>query len=242
MHGTLFISDLHLDASRPDVVAAFHTFIREEATEAAGLYILGDLFEAWIGDDDPSELAESVKQSLLALRHKGVPVWLMHGNRDFLIGKDFCNQAGCELLPDPTVISLYGQDTLLMHGDSLCTSDQEYMAFRTTMRQPETQQQLLAMPLEQRRQLASDLRSKSSEAMSNKAEDILDVTPEAVDSIMQQHKVNRLIHGHTHRPARHSLADSTLERIVLGDWDSQLWVLQASAESLQLHSQDLVGH
>jgi len=241
MQGTLFISDLHLDTDRPAVLGAFLTFLDQLSGQADALYILGDLFEAWVGDDDASALANSVSVGLRSLSDSGVPVWLMHGNRDFLIGEEFCARAGCQLLPDPSTISLYGEKTLLMHGDSLCTDDKEYMEFRATMRQPDTQAQLLALPIEERRQLARELRSKSSEAMSNKAEDILDVTPSAVTSIMQEHQLQRLIHGHTHRPSHHYLGDGKGERIVLGDWDTDLWFLQVSEQGLQLRNQTIAA-
>lgn len=240
MPGTLFISDLHLDDSRPDILGAFLRFIEQQASQADKLYILGDLFEAWIGDDDESPLSNSVAAALQTLTSQGVPTWIMHGNRDFLIGEAFCERSGCQLLPDPSIITLNGEITLLMHGDSLCTADTDYMEFRATMRDPDTQAQLLAMPIEQRRQLANDLRAKSGEAMSTKAEDILDVSPEAVVQVMQEHQLKRMIHGHTHRPARHSLANGG-ERIVLGDWDTQLWYLQATEQSLHLESQPISG-
>jgi UDP-2,3-diacylglucosamine hydrolase len=157
---TLFISDLHLDPSRPAVTRAFLQLLEQQARSADALYILGDLFEAWIGDDDDAELNLTVIAALKALSDSGVKLYVMHGNRDFLLGEDFCQRTGCQLLSDPSVVNLYGQDVLLMHGDSLCTDDAEYMAFRVQCRNPAWQAPLLAMSLEQRRQFSQQLRDQ----------------------------------------------------------------------------------
>ncbi len=225
---TLFISDLHLDLSRPKVIDAFKQFLTEEASSADALYILGDFFEAWIGDDDRSDLNTDISNALKQLVDSGTPVYLMHGNRDFLIGEDFCQQSGCQLITDPVVVNLYGQKTLLMHGDSLCTDDVSYMEFRMQCRSQAWQSAVLAKPLEERRLLAQQLRANSREAMSNKAEDIMDVNQQAVADILKQYDTDLLIHGHTHRPDIHSLSieDKTATRIVLGDWESYGWVLR----------------
>lgn len=236
MRRTLFISDLHLDETRRHVTQAFVNFLDQQATRSDGLYILGDLFEAWIGDDDHSVLGQEVIAALATLASAGVPTYFMHGNRDFLIGEAFCRQAGCELLPDPSVVDFYGQRTLLMHGDSLCTGDTEYMAFRAKIRDPAMQQQLLSKPLSKRRQIAAELRAGSASANSNKAEDIMDVAADEVVRQMQRHGAARLIHGHTHRPATHTLAlaDGYGQRIVLGDWGEKLWYLDLRPEQTQL--------
>lgn len=236
MRRTLFISDLHLDETRRHVTQAFLQFLQQEAVGCDALYILGDLFEAWIGDDDHSELNQEIIAALAALTGSGVPTYIMHGNRDFLIGEQFCQAAGCELLTDPSVIDFYEQTTLLMHGDSLCTSDTEYMAFRAKIRDPAMQQQLMSKPLGERRQIAAELRAGSASANSNKAEDIMDVTASEVAQQMQHHHSRRLIHGHTHRPACHSvaLADGEAQRIVLGDWGEKLWYVDLRPQQLEL--------
>ena len=241
MRRTLFISDLHLDETRRHVTQAFIVFLRQQAADCDALYILGDLFEAWIGDDDYCELNQQIIVALAALTEGGVPTYIMHGNRDFLIGEQFCQAAGCQLLADPSVIDFYGQPTLLMHGDSLCTRDTEYMMFRAKIRDPAMQQQLLSKPLTERRQIAAELRAQSSSANSNKAEDIMDVTLSEVTQQMQQHKTRRLIHGHTHRPSIHSTAlpDGDAQRIVLGDWGTKLWYLDLRPQQLELVQQPI---
>ncbi len=231
MSHTWFISDLHLDPSRPAVTRAFRAFL-DSHRDCAALYILGDLFEAWIGDDDDAPLGREVAASLADFSRSGPSVFLMRGNRDFLLGEAFCERAGGELLPDPSVIDLYGQPVLLMHGDSLCTADTAYQDFRAMARSPDWQADLLARPLAERRALASQLRDISQEANSNKAEDIMDVTPSEVERVMQEHGVNCLIHGHTHRPQLHRQDQGT--RWVLGDWHDHAWIIRASAEGINL--------
>ncbi len=233
---TFFISDLHLSQERPALTAAFEQFLHNVAADAEALYILGDFVDAWIGDDDDSAFATHIKQVLARYANTGTPVYFMHGNRDFLIGEQFAREARVTLLPDPHVIDLYGHPVLLMHGDSLCTRDQEYMAFRQQVRSPQWQNQVKAMPLEQRRQMAAQLRAQSKSMSANKAEDIMDVTPEEVLLTLRQHKVVTLIHGHTHRPNRHALVidGAPGERIVLGDWESRGWYLQATPEATVL--------
>lgn len=235
---TLFISDLHLDETRPDITRAFFNFLHNTAIQAKSLYILGDFFESWIGDDDSSELIRSVKSELKALTEHGVLLYFMHGNRDFLVGEAFCAEVGATLLADPTVISLIGEQTLLMHGDSLCTDDQEYMQFRKMARDPVWQQDALSKPLIERRAIAKHMRTVSGETNSNKAEDIMDVNASAVIAALQEYTCTRLIHGHTHRPHRHQLSidGQQVERIVLGDWDSEIWYLSDDSEGLLLTS------
>jgi UDP-2,3-diacylglucosamine hydrolase len=202
---TLFISDLHLEESRPDITEAFLGFLDGTASGVDQLYILGDFFEAWIGDDERTPLQEQIAAALRKLRGSGTEIFLMHGNRDFLIGQDFCDRAGATLLDDPTVINLHGTPTLLMHGDSLCTADVEYQKFRANMRNPQWQQMILQRPLEDRQQMARQLREISMAKNQGKEEFIMDVTPEEVVKDMEAHGVQRLIHGHTHRPAVHEL-------------------------------------
>ena len=234
----LFISDLHLHESRPQITRAFFHFLHTQATQAEALYILGDFFDAWIGDDDDATLPQLVSAELLALRQQGVAIYFQHGNRDFLLGEGYAAKAGMSLIPESTVIDLYGTATLLLHGDTLCTADKDYQQFRSMVRSSQWQQQILAQPLAARRALAKQLRDKSQSMNSLKAEDIMDVTPDEVVVQMTNANVTRLIHGHTHRPARHTLAinGKTSERIVLGDWHNQGWCINASAHKCELIS------
>jgi UDP-2,3-diacylglucosamine hydrolase len=227
---TLFISDLHLEESRPDITAAFLAFLDTRAKGVEALYILGDFFEAWIGDDERTPLQEEVAGALRSVRDSGTRVYLMHGNRDFLIGEDFCQRAGAALLADPTVIDLNGTPTLLMHGDSLCTADVEYQKFRANMRNPQWQKMILDRPLKDRQLMARQLRDISMAKNQGKAESIMDVTPEEVVRKMEHHQVHLLIHGHTHRPAVHdvSIAGKSATRMVLGDWHTHVWWIEAT--------------
>lgn len=229
---TLFISDLHLEESRPDITNAFLAFLKEKARGVEQLYILGDFFEAWIGDDERTPLQEQVADALQAVSSSGTELFLMHGNRDFLIGEDYCSRIGATLLDDPTVVDLYGTPTLLMHGDSLCTADVEYQKFRANMRNPQWQQMILQRPLAERQQMARQLREISTAKNKGKEEFIMDVTPDEVVKEMEAHGVQRLIHGHTHRPTVHELEANgkPATRIVLGDWDQNVWWLEVTPD------------
>lgn len=229
----LFIADLHLHSSRPATLRAFLSFLAGEARSAHALYILGDLFESWIGDDDDSPLATAVCAGLRALTAV-CPVHVMHGNRDFLLGAGFCRRSGCTLIDDPIRIDCHGRPALLMHGDTLCTADTDYLAFRRQVRDPAWQTDFLTRPLSERRQIAQRLREGSREASRGKPEAIMDVTPAEVDRVMQAHGVDLLIHGHTHRPASHREAAG--QRIVLGDWDRLGWLLRWDADGPRLAS------
>ncbi|MFC5576643.1 UDP-2,3-diacylglucosamine diphosphatase [Lysobacter niabensis] len=240
---TLFISDLHLDAERPQVTELFGRFLHDEARKADALYILGDLFEAWVGDDDPSETGAFVARELQALGAAGVPVYFMRGNRDFLLGDAYARTAGMTVLPDPAVVALYGRPTLLMHGDTLCTGDVAYQQFRAQVRNPAWQQQFLSQPLAARVAFAQQARaaSKAHQAgLQDKGamETITDVTPETVAATMSRFGIQRLIHGHTHRPAIHDLDidGHAHQRIVLGDWYDQGSVLRVSPDGVQLEA------
>ncbi|MGH8580771.1 MAG: UDP-2,3-diacylglucosamine diphosphatase [Gammaproteobacteria bacterium] len=217
---TLFISDLHLSEERPDKLALFLEFLLGPARGSEALYILGDLFEVWLGDDDDTPPIPSILKRLADLQEAKVPLYIMRGNRDFLMGDAFEAKTGCTLLPDARVIDLYGSKTLLLHGDTLCTKDVEYQAFRQMVHNPEWQAQALAAPLAARRAMAKQLRKESVVAMQGKTPLIMDVDQEAVQSTMRQYGAFRLIHGHTHRPAVHRfmLGGQPAERIVLGDW------------------------
>ena len=225
------ISDLHLAPERPQVTAALDAFL-EERRDARALYILGDLFEFYIGDDDDSALVAEVADMLRAYSDAGPALYLMHGNRDFLIGDAFADRVGGTLLPDPTVHELGGEPVLLMHGDSLCTRDVEYQRFRALARSPAWQADILAKTLAERRAIAEQLRTASRDAGSRKAEDIMDVTPEEVTRSLRNSGCTTLIHGHTHRPARHR--ESVGTRWVLGDWESLGWYLRATPQQLEL--------
>jgi UDP-2,3-diacylglucosamine hydrolase len=221
MPHTLFISDLHLGAGTVQANAALLRFLRETAPGADALYVLGDLFEYWIGDDALGLPFEGeVARAFRALSDAGVPVYFMRGNRDFLVGARFARETGMTILDDPALVDLYGTPTLLMHGDTLCTDDVEYQRFRSKVRRPIVQRLFLALPIALRRRIARNLRGKSAQAKQGKAMAIMDVAPQAVESALRRHGVPRLIHGHTHRPARHEHAvdGSTRERWVLADW------------------------
>ncbi len=224
----LLISDLHLEEERPDITRAFLHFLQTRAREAEALYILGDFFEAWIGDDGMSPFQHSIASALRELSDAGTRIFLMHGNRDFLIGRAFCREAGCTLLKEPSIVQLNGEPVLLMHGDSLCTLDVGYMKLRRLLRNPLSLFILRNLPLSTRHKLARKLRSESRAQTRMKASDIIDVTPDEVPRVMAEHGVRRLVHGHTHRPAAHELQvnGQPAQRIVLGDWDRQGWALQ----------------
>lgn len=225
---TLFISDLHLSPERPAVTGAFYRFLEKQGAKADALYILGDLFEAWIGDDDPSPLSRDVIAKLKAYTDSGKQLFFLHGNRDFLVGKRFARETSCTLLPEHKVIDLYGQPVLLLHGDTLCIEDIAYQKFRWKVRNPIGTWLLSHLPLKKRLQIASDWRQKSMNANSNKSSNIMDVTPDEAERVFQKYGVKRMIHGHTHRPDRH--AHQHGERIVLGDWEANGWYLNASRE------------
>jgi len=237
---TLFISDLHLHDGRPEVGGWLRDFLSGPAREAEALYILGDLFEYWIGDDALSPLATEVALQTARLNDAGVPCYFIHGNRDFLLGQDYAKQAGLRLLGEEVVVNLYGLPTLLLHGDTLCTDDVKYQAFRRQTRDPAWQAAMLAQPVEARLKLAQEARAASKEHTGSASMDIMDVNPDAVLAAFRRHGVDRMIHGHTHRPAFH---DHALEngvqgqRIVLADWDrrgSCLEVSEAGARAIDL--------
>jgi UDP-2,3-diacylglucosamine hydrolase len=217
---TLLISDLHLAAARPQAIELFLRFARERARQAEVLYILGDLFDAWIGDDDGSALAVAVRGALRELNAAGVTLFFQGGNRDFLVGTRFAGETAVRLLPDFAVVDLYGTSTLLTHGDLLCTDDVDYQQARVMLRSPAFVADFLGKPLPARAALAAEYRRRSGEATSLKAEDIMDVNADAVVQAMRAHGVRRLIHGHTHRPAIHSITldGEAAERVVLAEW------------------------
>lgn len=234
---TLFISDLHLDPERPAIIELFGRFIEGEARGADALYILGDLFEAWVGDDDPSEAGAFVAAKLRELHDSGVPVHFIRGNRDFLLGEDYARRAGMAILPDPAVVVLYGKPTLLMHGDLLCTDDVAYQQFRAQTRDPRWQAQFLSQPLAARLAFAQQARAASKAHQSGlqaqgQMESITDASPPTVEATFARYGIDRIVHGHTHRPKVHETAGGT--RIVLGDWYEQGSVLRVAPTGFEL--------
>ncbi|MFG0833208.1 UDP-2,3-diacylglucosamine diphosphatase [Aeromonas bivalvium] len=238
---TLFISDIHLSEARPDMTAALLHFLQQEAPGADALYVLGDLFEFWIGDDDPNPLHQEVADAFLALSRRGVPLYFIHGNRDFLLGQDFARRAGMTLLPDPCIIDLYGTRTLLSHGDLLCTRDLGYQKFRRITQLGWLRWIFLRLPLARRRKIAGKLRGQSQQQNAYKAQAIMDVTPLAVDEMLRQHGCRLMIHGHTHRPAIHdvTLDGRAARRIVLGDWFEQGSILICTPGGQRLEQRSL---
>ncbi len=229
---TLFISDLHLSAEQPRVVANFFRFLESTARRAHALYILGDLFDYWVGDDDLGDpFHRSVADALAGLAANGTQLYFMHGNRDFLIGPEFARASRCTILSDPTVIELHGMATLLTHGDSLCTDDVEYQRFRALVRTAQWQKTFLAKPLTERRRAALGLRAQSEQAKHGKSIEIMDVSAVSVMQLFRAYSVTRVIHGHTHRPARHEHAVDQVarERWVLSDWRETAPYLQCNA-------------
>lgn len=216
---TLFISDCHLDASRPQVVQELIHFLNQRAASAARLYILGDLFEVWLGDDDQAEDLAPVLEALKR-RAETTKTYFIAGNRDFLLGFSFARQHGIELVCEPEVLQFGDERVVLIHGDTLCTDDHDYQAFRNLVRNPDWQAEFLEKPLTERRLIAAGLRKDSAQAMLDKAAEIMDVNDDAVNQCFREHRVDTIIHGHTHRPAIHRY-DSKLTRYVLGDWIPQ---------------------
>lgn len=218
MEPLLFLSDLHLHASRPQITELFFRFLKTEATDASAIYILGDLFELWAGDD--SDFYPDVISALRSVTESGIPIYFMHGNRDFLVGERFVQHTGCILLDEPTTIEVNGQPVLLMHGDTLCTDDIEYQSFRQEVRSEEWYAKVMSMPLSERMEYFQSLRGDSQKSNQDKPADIMDVNQQAVEKEMIDANAKLLIHGHTHRQAIHqfTLNNEPAVRIVLGDW------------------------
>ncbi|GJM13839.1 MAG: UDP-2,3-diacylglucosamine hydrolase [Pseudohongiella sp.] len=232
----LFISDLHLEASRPDISAALFAFLDRNAGNCDALYILGDLFEAWIGDDDVTELSSSVAAALNDFHLSGSDIFILHGNRDFLLGARYAASCGATLLDDSTSIDTPIGPLLLLHGDDLCTDDVEYLQFRDLVRQEAWQQDFLTKTLPERRAFADQARQQSQQATANKENSIMDVNAAAVEQRLMDTQQTLMIHGHTHRPQIHDLDlnGDKARRVVLGDWDSHGWYAEVSADGLKL--------
>jgi UDP-2,3-diacylglucosamine hydrolase len=233
---TLFISDLHLDAAEPAAGAQFMRFLEQRAANAEALYILGDLFETWVGDDDDEPYRNRLCRAMSSLSAWGVPCYVMHGNRDFLFQSGFEARTGARLIADPVVIELYGEQVLLTHGDALCTGDHSYQRLRGVVRDPRWQHKFLSLPLSLRRALADRARRGSQRHTQRAAEQIMDVDAPAVSAAMRACGVRTLIHGHTHRPAVHEfeLDGQGARRVVLGAWHQQGSCLEWSANGFQL--------
>jgi len=224
----LFISDLHLAPERPDIIQLFVEFLNNQATQAESLYILGDLVEYWLGDDDKAEGLNAVFDCMKQLAENGLKIYLMHGNRDFLMGEQLAQRAGCTLINDPYIAEFDNVPVLLMHGDTLCTDDTRYQELRLMLRNPAWQKDFLSKPLAEREQMAIALRKQSKEETQSKTADIMDVNSDAVSQAFLKHQVRLMIHGHTHRPDIHqfNIDGKPVKRVVLGDWYTQGSVLE----------------
>ncbi|WP_223788576.1 UDP-2,3-diacylglucosamine diphosphatase [Marinicella meishanensis] len=231
---TLFIADLHLSDQQPEITRSFLKFCDQQARHARALYILGDFFEYWLGDDALDRTATTAQQALIKLADHGVELYFMAGNRDFLLGSVYAAACGMQILSEPTTIQLRGEDVLLVHGDAQCTDDHAYQKVRQMLRDPTWQQQFLAMKIEQRVAFAKQARTESQNHTQNSAQAIMDVNPQAIDDLFKKHQVKTMIHGHTHRPAIHRDGERT--RIVLGDWHHQSSHLAVNEQGFQLIS------
>ncbi len=238
----LFIADLHLSEARPDLTNAFIHFLATKATQADELYILGDLFEFWIGDDEQSPLQQQITLALKTLSEQGCRLFYSHGNRDFMIGKRFARECGMTLLPPIYSCEMAGERTLLLHGDQLCTDDEAYQRFRRITSWPWLQWVFLHLPLSRRVKIAQQIRQGSHKGKQQKSRSIMDVTPSSVNDCFEQHQATLMIHGHTHRPMIHELSlnnGQKVRRIVLGDWNTDLWYLQIDDRDINLISQPI---
>ena len=238
MQKTYFIADLHLSENRPHLLALFRQFMQEQAPEAEKLYILGDLFDFWIGDDEQSDLISEVQQLIRHLTEQGVPCYFQHGNRDFLIGKKFANACGLRLLPTYQVIDLYGTPTLLCHGDTLCVDDVKYQHYRKKVHQKWRQWLFLHLPLKVRLKIAEKIRAKSRQDKQLKSTEIMDVNADFVQQIFAQFHVTQMIHGHTHRQKHHEIPPH-FHRIVLGDWGETSSLLEVTPHSIEFINETL---
>jgi UDP-2,3-diacylglucosamine hydrolase len=239
---TYFIADLHLAQNRPDITACFLRFLKNDAPQAQHLYILGDLFEAWIGDDDDSAFLTNIAEALASLSALGTTIYYIHGNRDFLLGQRFAKKSTMILLPEVDLIDLYGESVVIMHGDTLCTRDIDYQKFRKKSRSWWWQAIIKSLPLFVRKKIAADYRKKSATATAFKSQDIMDVTPDEVVKSLENYHSQLLIHGHTHRPAVHELIanNQQAKRVVLGDWYEQGAWLKVTPTSMQLMNKPLI--
>ena len=232
-----FISDLHLDHKREDIKKAFFKFLESEASEFENLYILGDLFEVWIGDDFEDKFTSEVISELKEFSLKNKNIFIMHGNRDFLIGKKFAEKCGAKLISDPLILNKEGKKIMLSHGDIFCTDDLEYQNFKEKVRNEKWQKEFLSKDLKDREEIAKNLRKESTKKNSKKEDYLMDVNKLEVEKIALENKVEILIHGHVHRPKVHNEAFG--QRIVLGDWDKKYWFISLIGEKISLHSSEI---
>jgi UDP-2,3-diacylglucosamine hydrolase len=227
-----FISDLHLSNKHPELTQAFFKFLEESKEACTHFFILGDLFETWIGDDDDLSIHIEIKQALKAFTTNGPETFFMHGNRDFLVGEAFAKETGITILPDPYTLQINNQKVILSHGDFLCTDDKDYIDFRNQVRNQDWQNNFLEKPLNERKQIAATLRADSKEATSKKSNEITDVNNQSVEDFINEHQPDLFIHGHTHRPNIHDVGSS--KRIVLGDWGEYGWLLTIDGQEFNL--------
>ena len=227
-----FISDIHLSESQPQLTQAFFRFLNESKETCTHLYILGDLFESWIGDDDNSPLYNEIREALLSFTTNGPETFFMHGNRDFLVGESFAQETGIKILPDPFTLDINGQKVILSHGDFLCTDDTDYIDFRNKVRTKNWQSDFLQKDILERKEIAKNLRNDSKEATSQKSNTITDVNNQSVENFINEHQPDIFIHGHTHRPGTHEINLS--KRIVLGDWGEYGWYLTIDEKDYNL--------
>ena len=227
-----FISDIHLSENTPHLTNAFKVFLDESKESCTHLFILGDLFEVWIGDDDDNSFHQEIKTALSEFTSNGPETFFMHGNRDFLIGETFANEVGISILSDPYTLNINGLNVILSHGDFLCTDDVDYMDFRNIVRSEAWQKDFLSKNLDERNEIANSLRSTSKDAASKKSLEITDANPETINDFMQKNQPDIFIHGHTHRPKIHE--DNLFKRVVLGDWDKSGWYLSITENNLDL--------
>ncbi|USD64344.1 UDP-2,3-diacylglucosamine diphosphatase [Vibrio sp. SCSIO 43136] len=231
---TLFIADLHLSPAQPELTQCFTDFIYREASQAKCLYVLGDLFDFWLGDDDNSDFANEIRQAFLHLTRQGIECYFVHGNRDFLVNKKFAKDTGVTLLGDEHKITLYGQEAVILHGDTLCIDDVQYQAFRAKVHQPWLQWVFNKIPMAIRKKIVKNIQGKARDTKQEKSQQIMDVTPDEVVKVMDKHQVNLMIHGHTHRPDRHILHTKQGEsvRIVLPDWRDFGYALKVEPQGM----------
>lgn len=234
-----FVADLHLSDRRPDIVRAFIRFLQEQAPHAQALYILGDLFDVWVGDDIHNQTSDMVANELKRLTDSGIRCYFICGNRDFLVGPSFLKRCGMQQIQDETIIDLYGHRTMLLHGDILCTLDESYQKFRRTVHKKWIQWIFLHLPKSIRLRIAAKMRAKSQADNSQKSDSIMDVTPDEVVKKFEQNQLDWMIHGHTHRPAIHPLRHASQQRIVLGDWYDQRSILSISEQGVKLQGSQL---
>ena len=227
-----FISDIHLSENNPHLINTFKTFLNESKKTCTHLFILGDLFEIWIGDDNDNSFNQEIKKALFDFTSNGPEVFFMHGNRDFLLGEAFANDVGISLLSDPYTLDINGMKTILSHGDFLCTDDTDYIDFRNKVRSEDWQKDFLSKSIDERNNIANSLRSHSRDATSKKSLEITDANPEMVNNFIQENKPDIFIHGHTHRPKIHE--HSSAKRVVLGDWDQYGWYFSIVEDDLDL--------